>query len=69
MSQRCILFRTTIFVPFTNSWYDSKSQAEVLNFLLFSQLEQALSTSGLAGLDRLFAFMITTELTVKILNI
>lgn len=55
--------KTTTFVPSTNTWYDSKSQAEVLNFLLFSQLEQALSTSGLAGLDTLFAFMITTELT------
>jgi WASH complex subunit strumpellin len=72
---RCLIFmsdnfihriysRTTVFVPFTNTWYDNKSQTEVLNFLLFSQLERALSTSGLAGLDTLFAFMITTELTV-----
>ena len=58
------LFRTTVFVSFTNTWYDGKSQAEVLNFLLFSQLERALSTSGLAGLDTLFAFMIATEFTV-----
>lgn len=62
-------FRTTVFVPFTNTWYDSKSQSEVLNFLLFSQLERALSTSGLAGLDTLFAFMIATELTVRIPSI
>lgn len=59
-----------MFVSYTNTWYDGKSQSEVLNFLLFSQLERALSTSGLAGLDTLFAFMIATELTVRnLLNV
>ena len=54
-----------MFVSFTNTWYDAKSQSEVANLLLFSQLERALSTSGLAGLDTLFAFMIAAELKVS----
>ena len=57
--------RSTVFVSYTNTWYDNKSQGEVLNLLLFSQLERALSTSGLAGLDTLFAFMVATELNVR----
>ena len=60
-----LLFRTTIFVSFTNTWYDQKTQSEVTNLLLFSHLEKALGTSGLAGLDTLFAFMLATELTVS----
>ena len=63
------LLRWTVYVSSTNAWYDSKSQTEVLNLLLFSQLERALSTSGLAGLDTLFAFMIAAELTVRILTL
>lgn len=62
-----ILFscRTTVFVPFTNTWYDpTKNQTEVMNLLFFCQLERGLSTSGLAGLDTLFAFMIAAELKV-----
>lgn len=59
-----LCYRVTIFVPYTNTWHDSRTHAEVLSLLLFAQLERALSTSGLAGLDTLFAFMITTDLTV-----
>lgn len=58
--------RTTVFVPFTNTWYDAKTQTEVASLLLFSQLERALSTSGLAGLDTLFAFMVAAELKVHL---
>ena len=57
--------KTTVFVSFTNSWYDAKSQNQVMTLLLFSQLERAISTSGLAGLDTLFAFMIATEISVR----
>jgi len=61
--------KSTVFVSFTNTWYDAKSQNEVMTLLLFSQLERAISTSGLAGLDTLFAFMIATEISVSIANV
>ena len=58
--------RTTVFVRSTNTWYDCRSQTQVMSLLLFSQLERALSASGLAGLDTLFSFMIAAEINVRI---
>jgi len=55
--------KTTVFVPFSNTWYDQKNQSEIVSLLLFANMESALSTSGLAGLDTLFSFMEATELT------
>ena len=50
----------------TNTWIDNKTQSSVMHLPLISELERALSTSGLAGLDTLLAFMITADLTVTV---
>ena len=55
-----------MFLATTNTWIDNKTQSSVMHLPLISELERALSTSGLAGLDTLLAFMITADLTVTV---
>eukprot|EP00051_Salpingoeca_urceolata_P033878 m.22586 g.22586 ORF g.22586 m.22586 type:complete len:1163 (-) comp6876_c0_seq1:95-3583(-) len=54
--------RTTAYIEQTCTWYDIKTQAEVLTGQFFSQLQSAVSTFGMTGLDRLLSFMIVKEL-------
>eukprot|EP00039_Didymoeca_costata_P019334 m.337103 g.337103 ORF g.337103 m.337103 type:complete len:1151 (+) comp18047_c0_seq1:185-3637(+) len=53
---------TTCYVEKMSAWYDSRTQAEVLNSRICSQLEKGVGTLGLTGLDRFFSFMIVKEL-------
>lgn len=48
--------------PRASAWYDRRTQAEVLGITMFSELEEALGTFGLTGLDRLLCFMIVQQL-------
>ena len=46
------------------AWYDSKTKQEVMNLLILKQLQQAVGSFGLTGLDKLLSFMIVKELQV-----
>ncbi|XP_076661736.1 WASH complex subunit strump [Halictus rubicundus] len=54
--------RTTIYIEHSLAWYDLKTQAEVLNYKIFSKIVEAIGTPGLTGLDKLISFYIVTEL-------
>ena len=44
------------------AWYDTKTQAEVMNRRICTQLQNGVGTFGLTGVDRFFSFMIVKEL-------
>ncbi|TRY73510.1 hypothetical protein TCAL_01553 [Tigriopus californicus] len=52
--------RTTVYSNALCSWYDLKTKDEVCSMGLFSLLEEAVGTIGLAGLDRLLGLKIVT---------
>ncbi|KAL5258379.1 hypothetical protein ACHWQZ_G009024 [Mnemiopsis leidyi] len=52
----------TLYVDPVKTWYDMKSSEEVLNSSIFGKIVDALEPSGLQGLDRLYCFMVVTEL-------
>ncbi|XP_053979138.1 WASH complex subunit 5 [Hylaeus volcanicus] len=54
--------RTTVYIEHSLAWYDLKTQAEVLNYKIFSKILEAIGTPGLTGLDKLISFYITFEL-------
>lgn len=54
--------RTTVYIEQMTAWYDSKTHNEVINIKFFSKVSKSVGTAGLTGLDRLFCFMIVTEL-------
>ena len=47
------------------AWYDSRTKQEVMNLLILKQLQQAVGSFGLTGLDKLLSFMIVKELQVQ----
>ncbi|XP_076630517.1 WASH complex subunit strump [Colletes latitarsis] len=54
--------RTTVYIEHSLAWYDLRTQAEVLNYKIFSKILEAIGTPGLTGLDKLISFYIVTEL-------
>lgn len=46
----------------TTTWYDLKTQKIVFNKETLASIANAIEIAGLAGLDRLFSFMIITNL-------
>ena len=52
----------TLYVDPVKTWYDMKTNEEVLNSSIFGKIVDALEPFGLQGLDRLYCFMIVTEL-------
>ena len=52
----------TLYVDPVKTWYDMKTSEEVLNSSIFGKIVDALEPFGLQGLDRLYCFMIVTEL-------
>lgn len=61
-----ITFRNTVYIEQKAAWYDLKTHAEIINLKFFSKITKSIGTAGLTGLDRLFCFMIVTELQVYI---
>lgn len=57
-----IFYRSTIYVQQNTSWYDFKTHKEILNIKFFSKITSAISPAGVTGLDRMYAFMIVSEL-------
>jgi len=47
------------------AWYDSRTKQEVMNLLILKQLQQAVGSNGLSGLDKLLSFIIVKELRVR----
>ncbi|XP_035827087.1 WASH complex subunit 5 [Aplysia californica] len=54
--------KTTSYVDQMKAWYDLKTKQEITNRTLFAKIHRAVGSFGLAGLDRLFCFMIVKEL-------
>ncbi|XP_020632450.1 WASH complex subunit 5-like [Orbicella faveolata] len=54
--------RTTCYIDQMGAWYDSRTKQEVMNLLILKQLQQAVGSFGLTGLDKLLSFMIVKEL-------
>jgi Hereditary spastic paraplegia protein strumpellin. len=63
-----LIFRTTVYIEHMTAWYDLKTRNEVINLKFFSKITKSVGTAGLTGLDRLFSFMIVTELQVCFMN-
>ncbi|KRT79258.1 hypothetical protein AMK59_7788 [Oryctes borbonicus] len=60
--------KSTLYIEQTATWYDCKTHKIVLNRTTMALLSSAIEVTGLVGLDRLFSFMIVTNLQ-KILGI
>ncbi|XP_069674332.1 WASH complex subunit 5 isoform X3 [Periplaneta americana] len=54
--------KTTVYIESMTAWYDAKTHNEIINLKFFSKVTKSVGTAGLTGLDRLFSFMIVTEL-------
>ncbi|XP_017775271.1 PREDICTED: WASH complex subunit strumpellin isoform X2 [Nicrophorus vespilloides] len=54
--------KSTIYIAQTSTWYDIKSQKMIANKQLISLIASGIEVTGLVGLDRLFSFMIITNL-------
>ncbi|CAG0896952.1 unnamed protein product [Darwinula stevensoni] len=54
--------KKTCYIEKMWSWYDHRSHNEVVNARIFSLVESSIGTCGLYGLDRIFSFMLVTEL-------
>lgn len=52
----------TLYVDRVKTWYDMRTNEEVLNSAIFGKIVEALEPFGLQGLDRLYCFMMVTEL-------
>ena len=53
-----------MYVDAATAWYDCRTNVEVVNLNLWSQLQEAVDIFGLTALDRLFCFKIVRELQV-----
>ncbi|KAF2904175.1 hypothetical protein ILUMI_01995 [Ignelater luminosus] len=60
--------KNSIYLEQTSTWYDIKTHKPILNKQTFSLISSAIEVTGLVGLDRLFSFMIITNMQ-KILGI
>ncbi|XP_022909938.2 WASH complex subunit 5 [Onthophagus taurus] len=54
--------KTTSYIEQTATWYDVKTRKIIVNKQTINLIMSAIEVTGLVGLDRLFSFMITTNL-------
>ncbi|KAF5292891.1 hypothetical protein FQR65_LT11143 [Abscondita terminalis] len=54
--------KSSIYIEQTSTWYDAKTRKPILSKQEFALITSALEITGLVGLDRLFSFMIITNL-------
>ncbi|XP_046858069.1 WASH complex subunit 5-like [Xenia sp. Carnegie-2017] len=54
--------KSTCYIEESGAWYDCKTKEEVVNLLLFRELQYSVDSFGLTGLDKLLSFMIVKEL-------
>lgn len=55
--------KLTYYVDKKSAWYDLKTKEEVVSLRLFKKLEASLNSFGLRGLDSLYSFMISKDLS------
>lgn len=56
--------RYTNYVQLSSAWYDAKSQhKELINLKFISKIVESIDIAGLSGLDKLYAHMISADLT------
>lgn len=55
-------FRQSVYLEQTSSWYDIKTHKPILNKETIALVASGIEISGLVGLDRLFSFMIISNL-------
>lgn len=60
-------YRSTLYIEQTSTWYDMKTQKIIANKQTIAMIMYAIEVTGLVGLDRLFSFMIVSNLN-KILG-
>lgn len=60
--------KSTLYIEQTSTWYDMKTQKIIANKQTIAMIMYAIEVTGLVGLDRLFSFMIVSNLN-KILDI
>ena len=58
--------RRTMYIPALGSWYDLTTQKEVVGTRTFTSITNAVGTTGLSALDRLFCFLVARDLQVTI---
>ncbi|CAB4023119.1 WASH complex subunit strumpellin, partial [Paramuricea clavata] len=54
--------KSTCYIEESGAWYDYRTKEEVVNLLLFRELQYSVDSFGLTGLDKLLSFMIVKEL-------
>ncbi|OQV24357.1 WASH complex subunit strumpellin [Hypsibius exemplaris] len=54
--------KVTVYIDQITSWFDVRTRQELVNITVFRKLQHALGAPGVAGLDRLYSFMIVREL-------
>lgn len=56
--------RYTNYIQLSSAWYDAKAQhKEVINLKFISKIADSIEISGLSGLDKLYAHMLSADLT------
>lgn len=55
-------FRNSVYLDQMTAWYETKTHVPILNRQIFGSLTKAIEVAGVVGLDRLFSFMIITNL-------
>ncbi|XP_055382308.1 WASH complex subunit homolog 5 isoform X2 [Condylostylus longicornis] len=56
----------SIYLDLRGIWYDRKTQNEILDAKIFTKIREAITPSGLVGLDKVFALMFTCDLEQNI---
>lgn len=54
--------KTTIYLDLNTSWFDYKTHKPIVNQKFFPKITESIGISGLIGLDKLYSFMITTDI-------
>lgn len=61
--------KTTIYVDLLTAWFDSKSHQELVDMKFTEKISDSIEIYGLTGIDKLFSFMISSELEIIHKNI
>jgi WASH complex subunit strumpellin len=57
-----LFHRITNYIELCTAWFDNKTHKELVNLKFTTKVNEAISSVGLMGLDKLYSFMIVTEL-------
>lgn len=54
--------KTTIYLDLNTAWFDFKTHKQIVNQKFFPKITESIGVSGLMGLDKLYSFMIVTDI-------